>query len=405
MIYNIYKRILGGYIMANIMDLNSPFATSTNKLYLAVWNLNNDNKYELIGQIDEIESLLIVYKYVSISTFTLTVPYTPQVSSYLQVDNMLTIHSPETLGVENTESFIIATKKLEESNGVVTLQVSGKNPLFWLSNRLCLLPNYGFTDTTPEVIAKTYVANNCAQYAPTQRQYPNLTTAPVQGLGAPITFTNTEDYPTILEVCETVLNARNLGQNVTFNLSTQTFQYNVFGGADRTINHSQNSAVVFSPNLNNLQSQSYTHSISNFANVVYVYGQIGDTTETVIVGEASGFNRYETSTSGTLEQGSAVTLTKNNYKEVFTVIGENTLVTQAETKNLIGTIQLSSDFQLNIDFSLGDSVTYLNNEWGIQENVMIRELRLQYSTNGFIAQASLGYPLPTLEDKLGVTLS
>lgn len=391
--------------MANIMDLNSPFATSTNKLYLAVWNLNNANKYELIGQIDEIESLLIVYKYVSVSTFTLTVPYTPQVSSYLQVNNMLTIHSPETLGVENTEPFIITTKKLEESNGVVTLQVSGKNPLFWLSNRLCLLPNYGFTDTTPEVIAKTYVANNCAQYAPTQRQYPNLTTAPVQGLGAPITFTNTEDYPTILDVCETVLNARNLGQNVTFNLSTQTFQYNVFAGADRTINQSQNSAVVFSPNLNNLQSQSYTHSISNFANVVYVYGQIGDTTETVIVGEASGFNRYETSTSGTLEQGSAVTLTKNNYKEVFSVIGENTLVTQAETKNLIGTIQLSSDFQLNIDFSLGDSVTYLNNEWGIQENVMIRELRLQYSTNGFIAQASLGYPLPTLEDKLGVTLS
>lgn len=391
--------------MANIMDLNSPFATSTNKLYLAVWNVNNDNKYELIGQIDEIESLLIVYKYVSVSTFTLTVPYTPQVSSYLQVNNMLTIHSPETLGVENTEPFIITTKKLEESNGVVTLQVSGKNPLFWLSNRLCLLPNYGFTDTTPEVIAKTYVANNCAQYAPTQRQYPNLKTAPVQGLGTPITFTNTEDYPTILDVCETVLNARNLGQNVTFNLSTQTFQYNVFGGADRTINQSQNSAVVFSPNLNNLQSQSYTHSISNFANVVYVYGQIGETTETVIVGEASGFNRYETSTSGTLEQGSAVTLTKNNYKEVFTVIGENTLVTQAETKNLIGTIQLSSDFQLNIDFSLGDSVTYLNNEWGIQENVMIRELRLQYSTNGFIVQASLGYPLPTLEDKLGVTLS
>lgn len=391
--------------MANIMDLNSPFATSTNKLYLAIWNLNNDNKYELIGQIDEIESLLIVYKYVSVSTFTLTVPYTPQVSSYLQVNNMLTIHSPETLGVENTEPFIITTKKLEESNGVVTLQVSGKNPLFWLTKRQCLLPNYGFTDTTPEVIAKTYVANNCAQYAPTQRQYPNLTTAPVQGLGTPITFTNTEDYPTILEVCETVLNARNLGQNVTFNLSTQTFQYNVFNGTDRTINQSQNSAVVFSPNLNNLQSQSYTHSISNFANVVYVYGQIGDTTETVIVGEASGFNRYETSTSGTLEQGSAVTLTKNNYKEVFTVIGENTLVTQAETKNLIGTIQLSSDFQLNIDFSLGDSVTYLNNEWGIQENVMIRELRLQYSTNGFIAQASLGYPLPTLEDKLGVTLS
>ena len=391
--------------MANIMDLNSPFATSTNKLYLAVWNLNNANKYELIGQIDEIESLLIVYKYVSVSTFTLTVPYTPQVSSYLQVNNMLTIHSPETLGVENTEPFIITTKKLEESNGVVTLQVSGKNPLFWLSKRLCLLPNYGFTDTTPEVIAKTYVANNCAQYAPTQRQYPNLTTAPVQGLGDPITFTNTEDYATILDVCETALNARNLGQNVTFNLSTQTFQYNVFAGADRTINQSQNSAVVFSPNLNNLQSQSYTHSISNFANVVYVYGQIGDTTETVIVGEASGFNRYETSTSGTLEQGSAVTLTKNNYKEVFTVIGENTLVTQAETKNLIGTIQLSSDFQLNIDFSLGDSVTYLNNEWGIQENVMIRELRLQYSTNGFIAQASLGYPLPTLEDKLGVTLS
>lgn len=391
--------------MSTIMDLNSPCATSTNKLYLAVWNLNNDNKYELIGQIDEIESLLIVYKYVSVSTFTLTVPYTPQVSSYLQVNYMLTIHSPETLGVENTEPFIITTKKLEESNGVVTLQVSGKNPLFWLTKRQCLLPNYGFTDTTPEVIAKTYVANNCAQYAPTQRQYPNLTTAPVQGLGTPITFTNTEDLPTILEVCETVLNARNLGQNVTFNLSTQTFQYNVFNGADRTINQSQNSPVVFSPNLNNLQSQSYTHSISNFANVVYVYGQIGDTTETVIVGEASGFNRYETSTSGTLEQGSAVTLTKNNYKEVFTVIGENTLVTQAETKNLIATIQLSSDFQLNIDFSLGDSVTYLNNEWGVKENVMIRELRLQYSTNGFIAQASLGYPLPTLEDKLGVTLS
>ena len=391
--------------MSIIMDLNSPFATSTNKLYLAVWNLNNDNKYELIGQIDEIESLLIVYKYVSVSTFTLTVPYTPQASSYLQVNNMLTIHSPETLGVENTESFIITTKKLTESNGVVSLQVSGKNPLFWLTNRLCLLPNYGFTNTSPEVIAKTYVANNCGQYATSDRQYPNLTTAPVKGLGESITFTNTEDYPTILDVCETVLNARNLGQNVTFNLSTQTFQYNVFQGSDRTINQNQNSAVVFSPNLNNLQAQSYTHSITNFANVVYVYGQVGNTTESVVVGQGVGFNRYETSTSGTLEQGSTVKLTKSNYVDVFTIIGENTLITQAETKNLIGTIQLSSDFQLNIDFSLGDSVTYLNNEWGVKENVMIRELRLQYSTNGFIAQASLGYPLPTLEDKLGVTLS
>lgn len=391
--------------MSTIMDLNSPFATSTNKLYLAVWSLNDDNTYQLIGQIDEIESLLIVYKYVSVSTFTLTVPYTPEASSYLQVNYMLTIHSPETLGVENTESFIITTKKLNESNGVVTLQVSGKNPLFWLNNRLCLLPDYGFTDTTPEVIAKTYVANNCAQYATFERKYPNLTTAPNQNIGTGITFTNTEDYPTILTVCETVLNSENLGQNITFNLNTQQFQYNVFQGTDRTINQTTNSAVVLSPNLNNLQSQSYTHSITNFANVVYVYGQIKETTETVVVGGGIGFNRYETSTSGTLEQGSAVTLTENNYKEVFTIIGENTLVTQAETKNLIGTIQLSSDFQLNIDFSLGDSVTYLNTDWGIQENVMIRELRLQYSNNGFIAQASLGYPLPTLEDKLGVTLS
>ena len=110
---------------------------------------------------------------------------------------------------------------------------------------MCLLPNYGFTDTTPEVIAKTYVANNCGQYASTERQYPNLTTAPVQGLGAPITFTNTEDYPTILEVCETVLNSRNLGQNITFNLSTQTFSYNVFKGADRTINQTKIQLLFF----------------------------------------------------------------------------------------------------------------------------------------------------------------
>lgn len=393
--------------MDNLFDLSNStvLATSTEKLYLGVWALDNTDTYQLIDEIDEIESLLTVYKYVKVSTCTLTVPYTPKVSQCLNVRNMLTIHSPQTLGVENTECFIITNKQLSETNGTVTLQISGKNPLFWLQKRRALTTNDGYSNTSAEVIAKDYVLNNCSTGATSERQYANLTVQPIQRFGDNITFVNTQQYPTIFDICQTVLNSQNLGQNITFNLITKQFQYNVIQGVDRSQNQTTNPPVVFTPELNNLQSQSYTHSINNFANVVYVYAQIDSINEVSVIGSGTGFDRYETATSGTLNSGSDVKLTLDNYEDVFELIGENTLITQAETKNVIGTVKLDSDCQLNINFNIGDTVTYSNLEWGVSENVMINELRLQYSSDGFIAQASLGYPLPTLEDKLGVTLS
>jgi hypothetical protein len=181
----------------------------------------------------------------------------------------------------------------------------------------------------------------------------------------------------------------------------------VLQGVNRSINQTENLQVLFSPSLDNMEGQTFTNSKANYANVVYVYAQIGDDNNlySEVVGDATGLNRIETSTSGNLSEGSTVSLTVDNYPSIFQTIAEYTLVKKAETKNTVGTIKLSSSFIFNTDFSLGDTVTYQYKDWGINMDAVISEVRFQYSASGFTMQVSLGYPLPTLEDKLGVVLS
>lgn len=413
--------------MVNLNSSQSILDTSSENLTITVWQLDSSDTYNRVAIIDEIESLHVIYKYVQPSTFTLQVAYSAELVQLLTLDSMITIHSPQTLGIEQTECFLITYRKIKTTtNGTSTITVTGSNPLIWLKDRAILTVNSGYSDTPAENIAKDYVVNNLGPGATPARQYPNFEVQASQNLPGTLTFMNTENYPSVYELTVDVLSAVNLGQTITFNPNTQTFLYQVFEGTNHGITQNENLQVLFSPSIDNMMGDTFTESTATYKNTAYVYGQVNNTeectivegnysynyyknissTESETVGNFTGLHRREVAVQADLSN-TTVTLTSSNYESIFQTIGENSLITKAQSKNIIGSIKLSSDsaFKFNQDFQVGDTVTYLNKEWGVQMDVVIAEVRLQYSPKGFTTQLSLGFPLPTLEDKFGITLS
>lgn len=384
-------------------------------LYITVWSLNSSQQYVPTAIVDQIENLQLVYKWVDPNTIRLTVAYSATLAQQLIVNNLLTIHANRVFNGVDTEPFLITYRQLQEtSNGVRTITIKGSNPLIWLKRRTYkIVCDYGDI-IPPEQVVTTAIENVCVSPLVANRALPNFNinfNYPLSNPIIPLYFE--EPAYNLFTYCKNVLNTVNAGQTVSFalldidNIQAGQFYYNIRAGINRSMNQNVNLSIIFSPTQDNIASNSFTHSLVNFANVATVYGQIGNNYYFEDVGNttASGYARYETLCDAFLPTGqNATTLTTSNYKSIFQTLGEQKLITQAETQHTIGNLTVNCPFEFKTDFDVGDTVTYYYPEWGVNIDVEITEVRLQFSSKGFTTQVSLGQPLPTLIDKFGVDI-
>ena len=370
---------------------------------LAIWQENSNNKFDRIATIDEITTLQVTYNWVNASTFNLTIPYNPQTAPLFAVNNMITIHDPANLGESQTEPFIITMLTIASSNNsITTIQIEGSNPLIWLGRRLILDGSFGIT-SSPTAIAQTLVNLAAIEPAESARIIPNLQLGGTPEFGETATFFIQEAYQNLLTTITTLLQAYNLGQNITFDLETGIFYYNILQGVDRSADQDTTNPIIYSPSHGNITGSSFQHTNVNYVNVCYGSVQISGTTYTTVTGSASGLQRFEGSVTGSDDTGT--TITTSNYQEVLTLLAEQQMAKDAENKTTLGTIKEDTlnCYQYNVDFTLGDTITYFNKSWGVNMNATITEVNVQWSSNGKAIQIQLGQPLPTIAAILGIS--
>lgn len=367
---------------------------------LTVWNQD----VESVAIIDEIITLEWVNNLNTSGSFTLNVPLTPKNIEALKVDNLITKNNYGSSAIK--ETCIITYRQITiNKSGVETLQVKGSTLLSWLSQRV-LTENYNVNDTI-ENIARTLVTNEAINPNNSDRIIPNLQLGELKGLQNQTTFFPNSQYPQLLQSLSSLFTAVYYGMEILMDTINKCFVFDIYAGKDLSITSGSSQPLLFSNEMNNIMSESYTHTKVNFNNVAYVYAQFStnntDNTEinkTIIVGDAAGLKRFEMSVSGgnpTLN-GEQFQVTQANYQTLLPIVGEQALSQSDITHNFTGKLNMNCGLIYKKDFNVGDTITAFNKDWGLNKSLVIVGVTEQYSVQGQQITLNFGYPLPTILD-------
>ena len=365
---------------------------------LTVWTVD----IEPIAVIDEIISLSWQNNLNTVGKFTLNVPLTTDNIQALQVGNLITKNTYGE-GVKKEACIITYRQIAVNKQGIETLQIQGTSILTWLSQRV-LTENYNLNDTI-EQIARQLVNNEAINPQNPDRIIPKLQLGEFANLPDTTTFFPNSQYPQLLSSLTNVFTGVYYGLRIIMDTQNRVFLFEVYKGVDLTIQSTTNQPLLFSSEMNNIMSETYTHTNVNFNNVAYVYAQFNagsnsntEINKTIIVGNAQGLQRFETSVSGgnPTINGAQFEITENNYQQLLPVVGEQALAQAEVTHNFTGKLNMNAGLTYKKDFNLGDQITAINKEWGLNKNLVITGVTEEYSVQGMQLSLNFGYPLPTI---------
>lgn len=185
------------------------------------------------------------------------------------------------------------------------------------------------------------------------------------------------------------------------------FKFRPLLGADRTIGNADgNSPVVFSTDLKNILSGSYSYNTKSYKNTAIVAGEGEGIARNVrtLNDENSGVDRWELyvdarDLQSTDEEGN--TLTASQYNQVLDTRGSEKLEECTIAETYEATISLEDDrYVYRRDYYKGDKVTIRDDIIGVQIDARITAVKVSMSPEKVHYDVTFGYPHMRTEKKL-----
>ncbi len=360
---------------------------------MELYILDNQLRREVV--VDRFESLIWKEKFNSLGEFKLDLDSTPVTRNLFRYGDHLALNlSNRVMVVENIE-------KTNSSDGRSLINISGRSLESILEQRVVYNPD----------------AIDISKHTPDPPVTPE---APVITFNTPLTLTGTagsvirqifdrvcisnelvpEDnlpfydvgnfYPvdtlpepdealvieigmgTAYSAIENIAQSYDLGFRLVRHPVTSLLYFNVYAGNDRTSTQSELSAVVFSPDLDNLTESSEFGSIESYNNVAYVLNKKNGLQKVYADGidpTISGFDRrilYVDATTLDLE------LTDPNYLAVVNQVGREALVKSRPVALMDGEIPQATIYKYEVEYGLGDLIE-IRNEDGITNRMRVTE--------------------------------
>ena len=344
---------------------------------------------ELLGQIDDYESLQFVRRWHRPGEFELHINRHKQNTDVLQKGNLVLLNA--SLGKVG----IIRHKEInldQEGKGGETVRISGPSLSGVTQTRITIPPDLSAYDTVnaeAETVLKHYVDNNIVNPTDADRKIDIVSTATDQARGDTIRWQSR--YKKLHEELEEISKATGLGWNIYLDFAEMEWVFEVYEGVDRTSGQSVNPPVIFSPEFDAIEILEFMDSDIDFRNVGYTAGQgEGADREVLEVGTSSGLDRRE------------VFFDARDVEETLDLQsrGEQRLSDHEQDKYLSGRILEESPFIYKEDYDLGDMVTVQNKDWGVTLDTRITEITEIYEPAGFRIDAVFGNKAPTFIDKV-----
>lgn len=296
--------------------------------------------------------------------------------------------------------------KVDEETQETTLIVEG-----YLTNQLLTrrcIPKSVSLNGTRSSIVKQLVNENCVSPSNIHRKLPIVIDSHNPGDTEEIELQLTGGD--VEEQIASLLDAGEMGHETTPVLTSTAmtgFKFRPLLGANRTIgNTAGNSPVVFSTDLKNILSGSYSYNTKSYKNTAIVAGEGEGTARNVrVLNDAnSGVDRWELyvdarDLQSTDEEGN--TLTAVQYNQVLDSRGFEKLEECAIAETYEATVSIDDDrYVYRRDYYKGDKVTIKDDTIGIQIDARITAVKVSISPERTHYDLTFGYPHMRVEKRL-----
>lgn len=345
-------------------------------------------QFELLGEIDDYESLQFIRRFYKVGEFELHINMDKNNTDKLQKNNLIILG-----GCVNKVGIIMYRENLPDENGNDELIIKGPTLKGIMSRRLIVPPvsgdGYDSETGSIETILKAFVNNNVVNPTNTERKIPQVIIETDQGRG------NQDAWRGRFEILSDKLDEigeySEIGWDVTLDINNNNWVFDVLIGRNLTVNQDILPPVIFSTDFDNIKNQHLIQSQLATANLGYAGGS-GDDINRLIqqVGSTSGLERIETF----LDCSQAA-----DVNELLTM-GAQKLDVLKEIKAYEFQFIPDNTFIYEKDYDLGDTVTAQSKKWGVTMDVQIIEVKEIYEIAGNTLEAIFGTNIPTILDKI-----
>jgi hypothetical protein len=331
-----------------------------------------DSALNRVKVLDIFDSLLWTDRYTKYGTFEIYTKATNEYIAALPEDHILTLSESEhamfietirlTTDVEEGDKFIVTGRSLES-----------------MLDRRIIWKQTVLSGSLQTAIERLLNENAIAPEDP-DRRIPNLIfessiDPAITTLGLDAQYTGDSLYSAIQNLCSYF----EVGFKITIS-PEKKFVFSLYAGKDRSFSQIANPFVAFSPQLDNLSSTNYFHSIEPHRTITLVAGE-GEgsarvTTQVALPGGANtGLERREKFTDArdisSLVDGQQ--LTESEYNTLLVQRGIISLLESQQVSSFDGKVDPTTNYVYGIDFFLGD-VVQIENEYGIRGRSRVTEV-------------------------------
>lgn len=346
-----------------------------------------DKDFNLLGEIDNYESLIFIRCFFKVGEFELHINLDKQNTDKLQEDNLIL------LGVYfNKVGIIEHIDKSMSEDGKEQLVIKGSVLKGKIKDRITVPPiDQGYDNATGchETIIKQFVNNNAVNSVDKDRIIPNLVIARDKQRGKQDAWRTR--YENLADKVSEIAKYSNLGWDITLDTDNNKFVFDVIEGKNLTADQELLPPVIFSVDFDNIKNKHFVKSLLNYKNIGYCGGK-GEDEERLIqqVGNAKGWARKETFID--CSQAEDITEVKT--------MGEHKLDDFKITETFESNVIPYGSFMYMEDWELGDIVTVMDRKWGITLNARITEVKEIYEVGGFNLECTFGNNIPTIIDSI-----
>ena len=348
---------------------------------------------ELLDIAEQYNSITWNDKFYECGTFTLNFPMIPKNIELLKMTNMIYI------GDNNAAVIETLIKNITE-NKTESAQVGGR----FIAKHLSQRQNWGRvleTGITYELLMRKIVNESLVNPTDVNRAMANILLGNLNNYSEVVSYQ--DSYGKVLKIIEELAKSSGIGFFLRFDPNLRKMIFETRKGTNRTINQSVNNRVLFSRDLDNVITQTYTESISNYANIALIGGSGDDEARKLTsIGTATGVDRYEmfVDAKDISDKINTVEITWDIYEPMLKQRGQEKLNENSEIKTFEGVFNLKGQNKYGIDFFLGDYVTVFDKKWGVMLDTQITEVTQIIEPKNTKTTLTLGNKIPTIFDKI-----
>lgn len=375
------------------------------QIQILVFRVDN-TAFEVIGEVNQYESLIWPDKFNGYASFELWAPITDENSEYFKKGNVVWCGGDNAAVIEIVKSNI-------DDKGTKTFNVKGRTLEMLLTTRI-LWDTYNASNKYASAIMYEVVNQNCVNPTNANRKIPYLECAEDKQLGGKMSIQKTGGE--VYDMLTSIANNKDLGFSVLFRPKEKKLIFEVVIGVDRTTEQNEVDPVEFSTDLEDILSSSYYTNNQDEKSVALVMGEgEGASRKSKISGDnaAGGFDRRELYVDARDIQsksingaGTTVTLTPEEYDAALVNRGNSKLAERKVTETFEAQIRVFGDVQYEFgkDYQKGDKVTVRDRQLNVVVSARITEVEEDFDDE-YALVLTFGYSHPTIMQKMKQQIS